>query len=111
MGSREPDSPPEDGDSQELVITKPVTKVQPPSLYKVLLHNDDYTPMDFVVMVLEQYFNKEHAEATRLMLAVHEQGLAICGIFTFEVAETKVAQVREISREHQHPLQCTMEKA
>jgi ATP-dependent Clp protease adaptor protein ClpS len=90
------------------------TKVRPktkrPSLYKVLLLNDDYTPMEFVVHVLEQFFNKAREEAVQIMLHVHRQGVGICGVFTYEVAETKVAQVIEFSRRHQHPLQCTMEK-
>jgi len=88
-----------------------VTKTRPkPSLYKVLLLNDDYTPMEFVVHILEKIFGKTREEAVDVMLHVHRHGVGICGIFTFEVAETKVAQVIEFSRRHQHPLQCTMEK-
>ena len=78
--------------------------------YKVLLLNDDYTPMDFVVYVLERFFNKPPEEATRIMLHVHQKGVGICGVYTYEVAETKVAQVTSFSRQHEHPLQCTMEK-
>ena len=81
-----------------------------PVLYKVLLLNDDYTPMEFVVHILEKIFGKSREEAVEVMLHVHRHGVGICGVFTFEVAETKVAQVIEFSRRHQHPLQCTMEK-
>jgi ATP-dependent Clp protease adaptor protein ClpS len=92
------------------VVTKPRTKTQRPSLYKVLLLNDDYTPMEFVIHVLERFFAKSREDATRIMLHVHHNGVGICGVFTFEVAETKVAQVVEFARQNQHPLQCTMEK-
>lgn len=92
------------------VATKTRPKTQRPSLYKVLLLNDDYTPMEFVVMVLERFFSKSREDATQIMLHVHQRGVGICGIYTFEVAETKVTQVVEFAREHQHPLQCTMEK-
>jgi ATP-dependent Clp protease adaptor protein ClpS len=92
------------------VVTKSRTKTQRPSLYKVLLLNDDYTPMEFVIHVLERFFSKSREDATRIMLHVHQNGVGICGVFTFEVAETKVAQVVEFARQHQHPLQCTMEK-
>jgi ATP-dependent Clp protease adaptor protein ClpS len=88
--------------------TRPKTKK--PSLYKVLLLNDDYTPMEFVVHILERIFGKNRDEAVQIMLHVHRHGVGICGVFTFEVAETKVAQVIEFSRRHEHPLQCTMEK-
>ncbi len=92
------------------IITQERTKVQRPPLYKVLLLNDDYTPMEFVVMVLEKYFNKSHGEATELMLEVHHQGRAICGMFPLEIAETKVTQVLHKSKEHEYPLQCVLEK-
>ena len=92
------------------LATKTRTKTQRPSLYKVLLLNDDYTPMEFVVAVLERFFNKSREDATRIMLHVHHNGVGICGVFTYEVAETKVAQVTEFARQNQHPLQCTMEK-
>ncbi len=92
------------------IVTKTRTKTQRPSLYKVLLLNDDYTPMEFVVHVLERFFNKNREDATRIMLHVHHNGVGICGVFTYEVAETKVAQVIEFARQNQHPLQCTMEK-
>ena len=88
--------------------TRPKTKK--PSQYKVLLLNDDYTPMEFVVHVLERFFGMTHAQAFDIMLTVHKKGLAVVGVFSFEVAETKVAQVMDFARRHQHPLQCTMEK-
>ena len=88
--------------------TKPQTKR--PNLYRVLLLNDDYTPMEFVVQVLEGFFNKSREDATRIMLHVHQNGVGECGIYTYEVAETKVTQVMDFSRKHQHPLQCVMEK-
>ena len=91
-----------------IVKTKPKTKT--PSMYKVLMLNDDYTPMEFVVHVLEKFFGKNRADATRIMLHVHQRGVGICGVFTYEVAETKVTQVIDYARRHQHPLQCTLEK-
>ena len=92
------------------IVTKTKPKTKKPSLYKVLLLNDDYTPMEFVVHVLQRFFNKDINEATEIMLHVHQNGVGICGVFTFEVAETKVTQVIDLARQHQHPLQCTMEK-
>ena len=92
------------------VVTRTRAKTKKPSLYKVLLLNDDYTPMEFVVHILERFFNKTREDAIEIMLHVHRHGVGICGVFTYEVAETKVAQVIEFSRRHQHPLQCTMEK-
>ena len=92
------------------LVTMTRTKTKRPSLYKVLLLNDDYTPMEFVVHVLERFFAKPREEAVQIMLHVHRHGVGICGVYTFEVAETKVAQVIELARRHQHPLQCTMEK-
>ena len=83
----------------------------PPSLYRVIILNDDFTPMDFVVTVLEKYFTKSHFEATEIMLDVHNKGKGQCGVYPFEVAETKVAQVTEHAREHEHPLQCVTEKS
>ena len=100
----------DDGDLRGGTVTKTEPKTKKPSLYKVLLLNDDYTPMDFVVYVLERFFNKQNEEANRIMMHVHQKGVGICGVFTYEVAETKVAQVTNFSRQHQHPLQCTMEK-
>ena len=92
------------------VITKTKPKTQRPPMYKVLLLNDDYTPMEFVVHILERFFGLNHAQAFEIMLTVHKRGLAVVGVFSFEVAETKVAQVMDFARRHQHPLQCTMEK-
>jgi ATP-dependent Clp protease adaptor protein ClpS len=92
------------------VITKPRAKTQKPSMYKVLLLNDDYTPMEFVVHVLERFFGKNHEEATQIMLHVHRKGVGICGVYPYEIAETKVTQVIDLARKHQHPLQCTLEK-
>lgn len=86
------------------------TEVKRPSMYRVLLLNDDYTPMEFVVHVLERIFNKSHEEATEIMLKVHHRGVGVCGVFTFEVAETKAGQVMDLARRNQHPLQCTIEK-
>jgi ATP-dependent Clp protease adaptor protein ClpS len=90
--------------------TQTVTRTKKPSLYRVLLLNDDYTPMEFVVYVLERFFQKTREEATTIMLHVHQNGVGVCGVFTYEVAETKVAQVLDLARRHEHPLQCTMEK-
>jgi len=106
---------PDDGDdsndeNQTGIVTKTRPETKKPSLYKVLLLNDDYTPMEFVVHVLERFFNKGREEATRIMLHVHQKGVGICGVYTYEVAETKVTQVMDFSRQNQHPLQCTMEK-
>ena len=95
-------------DSSILTKTKP--KTERPPLYKVLILNDDYTPMEFVVHVLERFFGLNHAQAFEIMLTVHKKGLAVVAVFSFEVAETKVAQVMDFARRHQHPLQCTMEK-
>ena len=95
-------------ESGVIVRTKPKTKK--PAMYKVLLLNDDYTPMEFVVHVLERFFSKAGEDATRIMLHVHRRGVGICGVFTFEVAEAKVTLVMDFARRHQHPLQCTMEK-
>jgi ATP-dependent Clp protease adaptor protein ClpS len=92
------------------VITRTRTQTKRPSMYRVLLLNDDYTPMEFVVVVLRKYFNKGPDEATRIMLHVHHHGVGECGVFSYEVAETKVTQVMDYARKHQHPLQCVMEK-
>ena len=99
-----------DDEGKTGLVTKTRPKTKKPSLYKVLLLNDDYTPMEFVIHVLERYFNKGREEATRIMLHVHHKGVGICGVYTYEVAETKVTQVMDFARQHQHPLQCTMEK-
>ncbi len=99
-----------DGNGKTGLITKTRPKTKRPSLYKVLLFNDDYTPMEFVVHVLERFFNKGQEEATKIMWHVHQKGVGVCGVFTYEVAETKVAQVMDLARQNQHPLQCRMEK-
>jgi ATP-dependent Clp protease adaptor protein ClpS len=99
-----------DGGTVGQIVTKTKDKTDKPSLYKVLLLNDDYTPMEFVVHVLERFFSKTQEDATRIMLHVHNHGVGICGVFTYEIAETKVSQVMDFARQHQHPLQCTMEK-
>ena len=91
-----------------VVKTRPRTKK--PAMYKVLMLNDDYTPMEFVVHVLERFFQKNREEATRIMLHVHRRGVGVCGVYTYEVAETKVTQVMDLARQNQHPLQCTIEK-
>lgn len=97
-----------DGDTT--LLTKPKEKTQRPPLYKVLLLNDDYTPMEFVVHVLERFFGINREQAIELMLTVHKKGLAVVGVYSYEIAETKVTQVTDFSRQNQHPLQCTMEK-
>ncbi|MCZ4259590.1 MAG: ATP-dependent Clp protease adapter ClpS [Limimaricola soesokkakensis] len=98
----------DDGLTGVKVETRPKTK-RPP-LYKVLILNDDYTPMEFVVHVLERFFGLSHAQAFEIMLTVHKKGLAVVGVFSYEIAETKVAQVMDFAQRHQHPLQCTMER-
>tara|TARA_R110000850_G_scaffold194_4_gene1486 strand:- start:479 stop:802 length:324 start_codon:yes stop_codon:yes gene_type:complete len=101
---------PDDGDGDTTVVTKTKTRTARPPLYKVMLLNDDYTPMEFVVIVLEKFFGITHSQAVEIMLTVHKKGLAVVGVFSHEIAETKVAQVMDFARRHQHPLQCTMEK-
>jgi ATP-dependent Clp protease adaptor protein ClpS len=93
------------------VATKTRTKPKKPSQFKVLMLNDDYTPMEFVVLVLKRFFSMDLEQATRVMLHVHQRGVGVCGIFPYEIAETKVNQVMEFARQNQHPLQCTLEKA
>ncbi|MBB3148032.1 ATP-dependent Clp protease adaptor protein ClpS [Phyllobacterium sp. 1468] len=92
------------------VITRTKPKLKKPSLYRVLLLNDDYTPMEFVIHVLERFFQKNREDATRIMLHVHNHGVGECGVFTYEVAESKMTQVMDYARQNQHPLQCVMEK-
>lgn len=92
------------------VATRTRIKTRKPALYKVLMLNDDYTPMEFVIHVLERFFSKSREEATRIMLHVHRRGVGVCGVFTYEIAETKVTQVMDLARQSQHPLQCTIEK-
>jgi len=92
------------------VVSKTAPKTKRPSLYKVLLLNDDYTPQEFVVWLLQSIFKKESEDALRIMMHVHQTGIGMCGVYTYEIAETKVAQVMELSRRNQHPLQCAMER-
>ena len=107
----EPDNPNGGDDGSVIdVVAKPKAKAKRPSMYKVLLLNDDYTPMEFVVHVLQRFFSIGHEQAVQIMLTVHHRGVAVVGVFTYEVAETKVTQVMDYARRHQHPLQCTMEK-
>ncbi len=100
----------EEKENQTGLLLKSRPKTKKPSMYKVLLLNDDYTPMEFVVLILEKFFNKNRQESTDIMLHVHRRGVGVCGIFTYEVAETKVAQVMDFARANEQPLQCTMEK-
>jgi ATP-dependent Clp protease adaptor protein ClpS len=95
---------------EESVLSETEEEIKEPSMYKVLLHNDDYTTMEFVVQVLMYVFNKSIEDATRIMLNVHKKGLGVCGVYTYEVAETKVEKVRALAKENQFPLQCTMER-
>ncbi|MCL1113118.1 ATP-dependent Clp protease adapter ClpS [Shewanella basaltis] len=97
--------------SVEHTEEKVESELQPPHMYKVVLNNDDYTPMDFVVEVLQRFFDKNEQQAVDIMLAIHHQGKGLCGVFPFGIAETKVFQVNQFARENQHPLLCTLEKA
>jgi ATP-dependent Clp protease adaptor protein ClpS len=99
-----------DNDSDTGVVIEARPKTRKPPLYKVLLLNDDYTPMEFVVLILERFFGLTHAQSFEIMLTVHKKGVAVVGVFSHEIAETKVGQVMDFARRHQHPLQCTMEK-
>lgn len=111
MSDKGKDRAPDDNPTSGVVVqSKP--KTRKPSMYKVIMLNDDYTPMEFVVMVLEQVFNRNHEESVQIMLHVHQKGVGVCGVYTYEVAETKVAQVMDLAQQqqHQHPLQCTLEK-
>lgn len=98
------------GDSGTGVVTRTKPKTKKPSMYKVLMLNDDFTPMEFVVHVLERFFSKGREEATKIMLHVHRRGVGVCGVYPYEIAETKVTQVMDFARQHQHPLRCTLEK-
>ena len=104
---------PDDGDGGTSVgvATRTRTRTKKPTPYRVLMLNDDYTPMEFVVLVLQRFFRMSVEEATRVMLHVHQRGVGVCGVFSYEVAETKVSQVTDFARQNQHPLQCTLEKA
>ena len=99
-----------DDDLDRGVAVKSRAKTEKPSMYKVLLLNDDYTPMEFVIHVLEHFFSKSQEEATKIMMHVHQKGVGVCGVFTYEIAETKVNQTMDLAQQHQHPLQCTIEK-
>ena len=101
---------PDGGKGGTLIATRTKTQTRRPSLYRVLLLNDDYTPMEFVIHVLERFFNKSIEDATEIMLHVHHNGVGECGVFTYEIAETKVMLVMDFARQHNHPLQCIMEK-
>ena len=105
------DSPSEPDRHGDLAVEEAKPKLKPPSMYKVWMLNDDYTPMDFVVEVLEDFFNMGREQATRVMLAVHTEGKAVCGIFPQDIAETKATQVVEYARENQHPLMCQVDEA
>ena len=104
------DHNPPQSENESTTIESEDTKLAPPSLYNVLLHNDDYSPMDFVIDVLQRFFRLDHDAATEIMLNVHYKGVGVCGTFSAEVAETKVMQVTNYAKEHEHPLKCTMEK-
>jgi ATP-dependent Clp protease adaptor protein ClpS len=109
------DSSDDGGDSGTAIVSRPRRETKPatktPPLYRVVILNDDFTPMDFVIHVLQKFFQKEYTEATQIMLQVHSQGAGVCGVFTFEIAETKVYLVNQYSRQNKHPLKCTMERA
>lgn len=106
----ENDKPSGANEPGDAVVVKPRPKTRKPTMYKVLMLNDDYTPMEFVVYVLERFFYKNREQATQIMLNVHRRGVGVCGVYTYEVAETKVTQVMDLARQNQHPLQCTIEK-
>ena len=108
--SNQSNAPGDESERKTGILLKPRPKTKKPSMYKVLLLNDDYTPMEFVVLILEKIFNKSKQEATDIMLHVHRKGVGICGVYTYEIAESKVTQVMDFSRSHEQPLQCTMEK-
>jgi ATP-dependent Clp protease adaptor protein ClpS len=99
-----------DGEGRSGALTLTRTRTKKPSMYKVLMLNDDYTPMEFVVDVLQHIFQKNREEATKIMLHVHQKGVGVCGVYTYEIAETKVTQTVDYARKNQHPLQCTLEK-
>ncbi len=110
MAAREPRRGADTPGNGAAVITRTRTQTKKPNMYRVLLLNDDYTPMEFVITILQSFFNKNPEEATQIMLHVHHNGVGECGVFTYEIAETKVAQVMDHARKNQHPLQCIMEK-
>ena len=108
--AKTPDRIDDDGDFEVGIATRSRPKTKKPAMYRVLMLNDDYTPMEFVVHVLERYFQKNQDEATQIMLHVHQRGVGVCGVFTHELAETKATQVMDLARQNDHPLQCTIEK-
>ncbi len=108
--SEQPDNPEHHG-SYDLAVEEAKPKLKEPPLYRVVLINDDYTPMEFVVEILQSVFGMERTQATQVMLEVHTKGKGVCGVYNFEIAETKVAQVMGIAKQHQHPLLCTMEQS
>ena len=108
MGDKETNDN-DDGSSAQIILEEK-TKPKKPSLYQVIIVNDDYTPMEFVVLVLERFFAKNNNEATQIMYHVHKKGMGVCGIYPYEVAETKVVQVMDFAKKNQHPLQCVLEK-
>jgi ATP-dependent Clp protease adaptor protein ClpS len=110
IASREPKRGGETPGAGAAVITRTRTQTKRPNMYRVLLLNDDYTPMEFVVSILQAFFNKDAQEAMQIMLQVHHNGVGECGVYTYEIAETKVSQVMDHARKNQHPLQCIMEK-
>ena len=110
LSSRPKAGPPSNDDNDTGVVVETRAKTKRPPLYKVMLLNDDYTPMEFVAHVLERFFGMTHAQAFEIMLTVRKKGVAVVGVFSHEIAETKVGQVMDFARRHQHPLQCTMEK-
>lgn len=110
VGDEDGDDGPGDSGPATGVITRTKTKTKKPSMYKVILLNDDYTPMEFVVHILEHFFRKGHEEATKIMFHVHQRGVGVAGVYPYEIAETKVTQVIDLARNNQHPLQCTLEK-
>lgn len=109
MGERRTDT--ENGHSYDLAVEEARPAIKEPPLYRVVLINDDFTPMEFVVNILEAIFGMERTRATQVMLEVHTKGKGVCGVYNFEIAETKVAQVMGIAQQHQHPLLCTMEES
>jgi ATP-dependent Clp protease adaptor protein ClpS len=110
MADRDDDKYKDDGNAGVGLATKPKPKTRKPSLYKVFMLNDDYTPMEFVIHVLERFFKKNRDEATQIMLNIHNKGVGLCGVYAYDIADTKVNQVMDFARQHQHPLQCTMEQ-
>ena len=97
--------------SQTTLLEREASQVKPPPMFKVVLLNDDFTPMEFVVLILQKFFSKGHEQATQIMLNVHQQGRGVCGVYPRDVASTKIDQVSRFARQHQHPLQCIMEEA